>query len=84
MGAIEQLQRGMTVDEVRRLLHGWREALPSAVLSRDKTHLFYTFDLAPPPGIAGPPLRLTFDNGRLLLWGEPVEPSAGPEKAVAG
>ena len=70
------LQRGMTMDEVRRALPGWRESLPSAVLSPDRTHLFYTLDFKRPyPGTGS--LRLTFDNGRLLIWGEPAEPGLG-------
>jgi len=44
----------------------------------DKTHLFTTFDLLPPAGSSEPPLRMTFDNGRLLFWGTP-RPSDGTD-----
>lgn len=72
------------MDDVRKLLRGWRESLPGAVLSPDKTHLFYTVDFTPPPK-TGSPMRLTFDNGKLLIWGEPADPNLtgdqGPAKA---
>jgi len=38
----QRLQVGMTMDEVRNLLRGWRAGLPSAFLSHDKTHLYYS------------------------------------------
>jgi hypothetical protein len=83
MGPIDQLRAGMPMDEVRQLLRGWRESLPSAFLSPDKTHLFYTIEFAAPSN-GGRPIRLTFDNGKLLIWGEASDlpPSQGP--AVAG
>jgi hypothetical protein len=71
----DQLRRGMSMDEVRELLRRWRESLPSAVLSPDKTHLFYTVEFTPPAGSPGLPLRLTFDNGKLFVWGEPADPN---------
>ena len=76
----------MTIDDVRRLLRGWREVLPSAVLSPDKIHLFYTIDFTPPASAGQRPLRTTFDNGRLFIWGEPADISAqaGEDPAVAG
>lgn len=76
----------MTIDEVRGVLRGWREVLPSAVLSPDKTHLFYTIDFSPPTNAGGRPLRATFDNGKLFIWGEPADPNAqaGEDPAAAG
>ena len=86
MQVTDQLQIGLALEEVRTLLRGWREALPSAVLSPDRTHLFYTIDFRPPASAAGRPLRLTFDNGKLFIWGEPADPQAdgGQSPAAAG
>ena len=75
MGLPDGLRVGLTMEEVRRLLRGWHESLPGAVLSPDKTHLFYTVDFAPPPSASTRAMRLTFDNGKLLIWGEPADES---------
>src|SRR6202035_482920 len=40
VGLSGELRAGMSMDDVRMLLRGWRESLPGAVLSPDKTHLF--------------------------------------------
>ena len=82
MGITDDLRRGMTVEDVRKLLRGWREALPSALLSPDKTHLYYTIDFVPQKA-AAKLLRLTFDNGKLIIWGEPAN-AADPGAARAG
>jgi hypothetical protein len=76
----------MSMDDVRTLLRGWRESLPCAVLSPDKTHLFYTVDFTPPPNVGSSAMRLTFDNGKLLIWGEPADPNlaSGHGPAEAG
>jgi len=73
-----QISAGMTIDQVEQCMPGWRRSMPSAILSMDKTHLFTTFDLLPPAGSSEPPLRMTFDNGRLLFWGTP-RPSDGTD-----
>lgn len=83
MDVFQQLHHGMTIEAVRRVLRGWREALPSAVLSIDKTHLFYTIEFTPPPPATGTPLRLTFDNGKLLIWGEPADPQLDSDDDTA-
>ena len=84
MGLVDQLRTGMPMDDVRKLLHGWRETLPSAVLSPDRTHLFYTIDFRPPFDSDERRMRLTFDNGKLMIWGEPADPKTGEGPAVAG
>lgn len=84
MGVTEGLRVGLPLNEVRTLLRGWKEALPSAVLSPDKTHLFYTIDFRPPANSTERRLRLTFDNGKLFIWGEPADPDIGQDPAAAG
>lgn len=71
MGESDALTQGMSLEDAKRALRGWRVGLPSAILSMDKTHLFTTFDFDPPSAAVGSPMRLTFDNGRLLFWGTP-------------
>jgi hypothetical protein len=78
----ERLQVGMTMDEVRHLLRGWREGLPSAFLSHDKTHLYYSVEYTPPEGSDRKRERLTFDNGRLLQWSDAAEDTAPGGKSV--
>ena len=78
MGLREQLRAGMRLEEVRAILKGWRETMPSAFLSPDRTHLFHTVDFNPPAGGAERIVRTTFDNGRLLHWGDPADPHTGP------
>jgi len=69
-----QLRQGMSIDEVRSLLNGWRMSAPvSSILPPDKTHVFYTLDCTPTKGTGGA-IRITFDNGKILFWGEPAEP----------
>ena len=79
-----ELRRDMTVEDVRKLLGGWRESsLPSAIVSVDK-HLYYTIDLTPPPNLAARRLRLTFHNGLLVIWGEPAILPDQSSVAMAG
>ena len=66
------LTKGMTFDEVCRTLKGWRYQAESAVMSVDKLHLFNIWDFTPPAATHARPLRITFDNGKLLMWGEPA------------
>ena len=79
-----QLTQGMTMDEVRALLVGWRMGVAhTALLSPDRTHLYQTLDVSPPKNSDRKPVRMTFDNGRLLFWGEPTD--GGPtQKSAAG
>lgn len=79
----EQLRPGMTLQEVKHLLRGWREEIPRAVLSPEKTRLYYTAHFVPPAGSTEGTLRMTFDNGKLLLWGDPADsmPDASSESA---
>ena len=72
----QRLQVGMTMDEVRNLLRGWRAGLPSAFLSHDKTHLYYSVEYVPPEGSSERHFRLTFDNGKLLDWSEAAQDAA--------
>jgi hypothetical protein len=74
MSNLNPLRSGMTLEEVRRSLTGWRKGKENtAILSPDKTHLFFTVDFTPPPGASEPTIRMTFDNGRLIFWGEPAK-----------
>jgi hypothetical protein len=82
MALTDGLRVGMAMEEVRTLLPGWRESLPSAVLSPDRTHLFYTVDFTPPKTSTDRALRLTFDNGRLMIWGEPAAVTDYPNHQV--
>ena len=67
----------MMLEQVRALLKGWREAMPSAFLSPDRTHLYHTVDFNPPLGSGERVVRMTFDNGRLIHWGDPADPGTG-------
>jgi len=60
----------MSFDEVRQRLARWRYQAASAVMSPDRLHLFHTWDFTPPSGSNEKPLRITFDNGTLVVWGE--------------
>lgn len=84
MGPADELRPGLPMEETRKLLRGWRESLPSAFLSPDKTHLYCTIEFLSPPGKGGRPLRLTFDNGKLLIWGEASDPMPAHGPAAAG
>lgn len=81
MGLTDGLRVGMAVEDARKQLRGWCEATPSAFLSPDKTHLYYTVEFRPPNLNDERPLRLTFDNGKLLIWGESADP--GPLQTPA-
>lgn len=85
MGILNQFRAGMTLEEVRSLLPSWRKGKESgAILSPDKTHLFFTVDFDPPPRSAERPVRMTFDNGRLIFWGEPAKPCEPHDDAATG
>jgi hypothetical protein len=71
--ADEQLVTGMSVGEVRSLLKGWSELSSSAGLSPDKTHLYYTVEFMPPADQPQVPLRVKFDNGKLMAWDHPTD-----------
>ena len=78
------LRSGMTLEEVRQSLTGWRMGNENgAILSPDKTHLFFTVDFSPPFGASEPTIRMTFDNGRLIFWGEPAKPDEPGGKSNA-
>lgn len=77
MGLRDQLKTGMMLEQVRALLKGWRESMPSAFLSPDRTHLYYTVDFKAPIGSGEGVVRMTFDNGRLMHWGEPADLDSG-------
>lgn len=74
MAQRDQLKAGMTLEQVKSALKNWRDEMPSAYLSSDRTHLFYTVDFLPPLGSMEGRVRMTFDNGRLLHWGDPADP----------
>lgn len=82
--ADEQLVTGMSVGEVRSLLKGWSELPSSAGLSPDKTHLYYTVEFMPQADQPQVPLRVTFDNGKLLVWGYPTDAPTRRDRGAAG
>ena len=78
------LRAGMSLAEARNLLKGWTESPPAADHSPDKTRLYYTADFIPPSYFAARALRLTFDNGKLLVWGESAAVNDQPRRGAAG
>lgn len=79
MGLRDQLKAGMTFEQVKNVFKGWREANPSAFLAPERTHLFYTADFLPPKNSNESKLRMTFDNGTLLFWGDPADLGNSPD-----
>jgi len=69
----EKLRKGMSLEEVQRQLRRWRWQVNNVILSADRRHLFHTWDFTPPRGPPHKSLRMTFDNGQLLLWGDPAD-----------
>ena len=67
-----ELQMGMSFEEVRKTLKHWKHEPAGAVMSPDRHRLYHTWDFTPPEQCPDQPLRITFDNGRLLIWGEPA------------
>jgi hypothetical protein len=72
MNPVDQIKLGMSPDEVRQLLKGWTARVADGILSADRLHLFHTWDFVPRSGSPFKALRATFDNGKLLIWGEPA------------
>jgi hypothetical protein len=72
LNPLDQLARDMSLEQVQQSLVGWKSQVASAMLSRDRLHLFHTWDFTPPPGSDFKTQRMTFDNGKLLIWGEPA------------
>lgn len=81
MGDVSKLKLGMCFDEVCRALEGWRHQSAGAIISFDKLHLFHSWDFAPPDGRGEQPLRITFDNSKLVIWGR-AAPVAGNQGAA--
>jgi hypothetical protein len=73
----------MSLAEVRELLAGWTAVANSAMLSPNRLHLFHTWDFTPPAILGAKPVRATFDNGRLLIWGEPTDDKTGGASGTA-
>ena len=65
------LSPGLSLEAVRSLLAGWRDHPARATQSEDRTRYYAVWDFTPPEGSDAPPLRLTFENERLILWGKP-------------
>ena len=63
----------MSLEAVQQILSGWKSQVCNAMLSADRLHLFRTWDFLPPPNSPFKPQRMTFDNGKLLIWGEPAD-----------
>jgi hypothetical protein len=83
--AAGQLRAGMSLAEVRVVLRGWHESPPSsAALSPESTHLFFTVEFFRSTDQTTDALRLTFDNGKLLVWGDSAEPGKQDRRGATG
>ena len=56
---------------MRLLLPGWQAEPIVATFSDDRKTFLTVWDFAPPAGSEAGPLRLTFINYELDVWGEP-------------
>jgi hypothetical protein len=65
---VHGLKLGMSLEQARALLRGWTA---SPKLMTAATQVLSQWDFLPPDGGADP-LRLTFGDGKLLLWGTPA------------
>jgi hypothetical protein len=66
------LSRGLSVGAVRRLLPGWHADPLVATFSDDRKSFLTVWDFTPPPESDADPIRLTFVNYELEVWGSPV------------
>ena len=66
-----RLSFGLSLEAVRSLLAGWKDHPARATESADRAKLYAVWDFTPPQGSDAPPLRLTFENEKLILWGQP-------------
>jgi hypothetical protein len=57
---------------VRRLLPEWQAEPLVATFSDDRRSFVTIWDFIPPPGSDADPMRLTFINYELEIWGSPV------------
>jgi hypothetical protein len=80
MSPLDHLAEGISLEQVRKLLVGWKADAANAIISTDHLHLFNTWDFTPPPESHSKPQRMIFDNGRLITWGDPA--SVGPAQKV--
>jgi hypothetical protein len=69
---LDDLAEGMTLEQVRQSLAGWRAQVANAMISTDHLHLFHTWDFTPPPQSDWKTVRMIFDNGKLMLWDDPA------------
>ncbi len=63
------LSVGLTLAEVRALLEGWTDHPVRGAGMPGKRLYFSLWDFVPPDGSDA--IRLTFEDDRLVLWGEP-------------
>jgi hypothetical protein len=64
------LSSGLSLEAVRCLLAGWKDHPARATKSPDNRY-YSVWDFTPPEGSDASPLRLTFENEKLIFWGEP-------------
>ncbi len=63
------LSVGLTLSQVRALLDGWTDHPIRGAGMPGKGAYFSLWDFVPPNG--SNPIRLTFEDDRLIFWGEP-------------
>src|SRR5690349_17413285 len=61
------LSFGLSFQAVRSLLAGWKDHPARATQSEDRSRYYAVWDFTPPEGSDAPPLRLTFENEKLIL-----------------
>jgi hypothetical protein len=79
------LQVGLSLEQVRLLLPGWKDVPRQMVKPQDSPNLYHTWDFIPPLDSGLSPIRMTFDNDKLVVWGEAAEGGGTyPHNAAAG
>ena len=58
--------------EVRALLAGWKDHPIRAAVVPGESGYFSLWDFVPPEALGASPIRLTFEDDRLVLWGTPA------------
>ena len=69
--AIHGLCIGLSLVEAKALLLGWEDHPIRATGSGNE--LFVLWDFTPPEWVDASPLRLTFKNDQLIVWGAPAD-----------
>jgi hypothetical protein len=63
---------GLSLDAVRKLLEGWKEhPVQVAKVYDGNPDVYSTWDFTPPSDLEEEPVRMTFANDELMVWGAP-------------